>query len=161
MARTGRPLKISIELTNDERSELERLARRARTNRHLALRARIILASASGLSNLAVARKVCCADSTVRRWRTRFLERRVAGLFEEPRPGAPRRISDDDVERIIVETLETKPKGRTHWSTRSMAENAGISHSTVGRIWRTFGLQPHVVKSFKISDDPPIRREGS
>jgi transposase len=87
-------------------------------------------------------------------WRKRFIEHGVDGLFDEPRPGAPRRISDEEVEAILVKTLETKPKGRTHWSTRKMAEEAGVSHTTVGRIWRTFGLQPHVVKSFKISDDP-------
>jgi transposase len=153
MARTGRP-KAALELTEDERNELERLGRRARTNRHIALRANLILASASGLANVAVAAKLRCADSTVRRWRKRFLAHRVAGLYDEPRPGAARKISDDAVEEIVVKTLETKPKGRTHWSTRKMAEQAGVSHSTVGRIWRTFGLQPHIVKSFKISDDP-------
>jgi len=154
MARTGRPPKAKIELTDDERTELERLGRRSRTNRHVALRAKIILTSASGLTNLAVAAKHRCSDSTVRKWRNRFIERRVDGLYDEPRPGAPRTISDDEVEDIVVKTLETKPKGRTHWSTRKMAQKAGVSHSTVGRIWRTFGLQPHIVKSFKISDDP-------
>ena len=153
MARTGRP-KVALELTEDERAELERLSRRERVNRHLALRAKLILASATGLSNVAVAAKFRCGDATVRRWRKRFLATRVAGLFDEPRPGAPRTISDDKVEDILVKTLETKPRGRTHWSTRKMAEKAGVSHTTVGRIWRTFGLQPHVVKSFKISDDP-------
>lgn len=153
MARTGRP-KASLELTDDERCDLERLARRARANRNVALRAKMILLSASGLLNVEVAAKLRCADSTVRRWRKRFLAERVAGLYDEPRPGAPRKISDDDVEDIVVKTLETKPKGRTHWSTRKMAKKAGISHTTVGRIWRTFGLQPHVVKTFKISDDP-------
>jgi transposase len=153
MARTGRP-KAALEVTEDERAELERLARRERVNRHVALRAKLILASSTGLSNLAVAAKFRCGDATVRRWRKRFLAARVAGLFDEPRPGAPRTISDDKVEDILVKTLETKPRGRTHWSTRKMAEKAGVSHTTVGRIWRTFGLQPHVVKSFKISDDP-------
>jgi len=154
MARTGRPPKAKIELTGDERTELERLGRRARTNRYAALRAKIILASASGLTNLAVAAKLRCSESTVRKWRNRFIEQRVAGLYDEPRPGAPRKISDDAVEDIVVKTLETKPKGRTHWSTRKMAQKAGVSHSTVGRIWRTFGLQPHIVKTFKVSDDP-------
>jgi transposase len=153
MARTGRP-KAALELTEDERTELERLSLRGRTNRNIALRAKLILASAAGLTNVAVAAKLRCADATVRRWRKRFLAERVAGLYDEPRPGAPRKISDDEVEAIVVKTLETKPKGRTHWSTRKMAEKAGVSHSTVGRIWRTFGLQPHIVKSFKISDDP-------
>jgi len=153
MARTGRP-KTALVLTEDERTELERLSRRARTNRHIAVRAKLILASASGLTNLAVAAKLRCADSTVRRWRKRFVTDRVAGLYDEPRPGAARKISDDEVEAIVVKTLETKPMGRTHWSTRQMAKKAGVSHSTVGRIWRTFGLQPHIVKSFKFSDDP-------
>ena len=139
---------------------LERLGRRARTNRYVALRAKIILASALGLTNLAVAAKLSCSDSTVRKWRNRFIKLRVAGLYDEPRPGAPRKISDDEVEDIVVKTLETKPKGRTHWSTRKMAQKAGISHSTVGRIWRTFGLQPHIVKSFKISLDPLFVERG-
>ena len=154
MARIGRPPKSKIEPTDDERAELERLGRRSRTNRHIALRAKVILALASGLANIAVAAKLHCSDSTVRKWRTRFAEYRVDGLYDEPRPGAPRQITDDEVEDIVVKTLETKPKGRTHWSTRKMAEKAGVSHSTIGRIWRTFGLQPHVVQGFKISDDP-------
>jgi len=103
---------------------------------------------------LEVAAKVRCANSTVRVWRRRFIDKGVDGLYDEPKPGAPRTISDAQIEDIVVKTLETKPKGRTHWSTRKMAEKVGISHSTVGRIWRTFGLQPHIVKSFKISSDP-------
>ena len=154
MARTGRPPKTRIDPTDREREELERLARRSRTNRHVALRAKIILVLASGLTNLAVATKLRCSDSTVRKWRIRFAKDRVDGLYDEPRPGAERTISDDQVEAIVVKTLETKPKGRTHWSTRKMAEETGVSHSTVGRIWRAFGLQPHIVKTFKISDDP-------
>ncbi len=153
MARTGRP-KPSLELTVDERSELERLARRARTNRHVALRAKIVLAAAEGASNVAVAARLRTSNATVGKWRQRFVEQRLQGLFDEPRPGAPRTISDEDVEALIVKTLETKPKGRTHWSTRKMAEKAGISAASVGRIWRTFGLRPHVVQGFKISDDP-------
>lgn len=153
MAITGRP-KAKLEITADERAELERLARRARTNRHLALRAKIILKCDEGLTNLAVSAKLRVSNVTVGKWRRRFVERRVEGLYDEPKPGAPRRITDDEVEAVIVKTLETKPKGRTHWSTRKMAEEAGISHTTVGRIWRTFGLQPHVVRGFKLSDDP-------
>jgi len=153
MPKTGRP-KQALVLTGVEREELERFARRSRTNRHVALRAKIILGCADGLSNVAVGAKLRVSNVTVGKWRARFIERRVEGLFDEPRPGAPRKISDDEVEAIIVKTLESKPKGRTHWSTRKMAEAAGISHATVGRIWRTFGLQPHVVKSFKLSDDP-------
>lgn len=153
MARTGRPKK-ALTITDEERHELERLAKRARTNRHLAVRAKIILASASGLSNKDVARRVRVSASTVGMWRKRFFVGRLDALYDEPRPGAPRTITDDAVEEIIVKTLESKPKGRTHWSTRKMAEAAGVSHSTIGRIWRTFGLQPHVVEGFKISDDP-------
>lgn len=153
MARTGRP-KAPLTLTATERAELERLARRARTNRHLALRAKILLACASGLTNEAVATKLRTTGTTVGKWRRRFVAGRVAALYDEPRPGAPRTISDEDVERIVVKTLEEKPRGRTHWSTRKMAEAAGISHATVGRIWRAFGLQPHLVRIFKLSDDP-------
>jgi transposase len=142
-------------IVNDrQRAELERFARRLRTNRQLAFRAKIILKSAQDLSNLEVSKQLRCSSSTVSKWRKRFFEAGVDGLFDEPRPGAERKISDDVVEEIVVKTLEEKPKGRTHWSTRKMAEKAGVSHSTVGRIWRTFGLQPHIVKGFKISDDP-------
>jgi transposase len=153
LPRSGGP-KAELVVTDEQRAELERLAIRARTNRQIAFRAKIILASSDGLTNLDVARKLRCSPSTVGTWRKRFIADGVAGLVDEPRPGAPRTISDADVEAILVRTLETKPKGRTHWSTRKMAEKAGASHSTVGRIWRTFGLQPHVVESFKISDDP-------
>ncbi len=153
MARTGRP-KARLEVTAVERGELERLARRARTNRHVALRAKIVLRCAHGESNAAVAAKLRCSNVTVGKWRQRVTTGRVDALYDEPKPGAPRTLSDADVESILVATLESKPKGRTHWSTRKMAERAGVSASTVGRIWRTFGLQPHVVESFKISDDP-------
>ena len=103
---------------------------------------------------MAVAAKLRCSNVTVGKWRQRFTTGRVDALYDEPKPGAPRTVSDEDVESILVATLESKPKGRTHWSTRKMAERAGVSASTVGRIWRTFGLQPHIVESFKISDDP-------
>lgn len=153
MATIGRP-KAPLELTEYERSELQQLARRIRINRHLAFRAKIILSCDEGLTNVAVATKLRTSNATVGKWRQRFIEQRVAGLYDEPRPGAPRKITDEDVERIIVKTLETKPKGRTHWSTRKMAEAAGVSHTTVGRIWRAFGLQPHIVQNFKLSEDP-------
>ena len=120
----------------------------------MALRAKIVLRCARGESNVAVAAKLRCSNVTVGKWRQRFTTGRVDALYDEPKPGAPRTLSDADVESILVATLESKPKGRTHWSTRKMAERAGVSASTVGRIWRTFGLQPHVVESFKISDDP-------
>jgi len=153
MARTGRP-KVAVTLSEVEREELQRFARRARTNRDLALRAKVVLASAEGHSDLDVGKRLGVSNKTVGKWRKRFVERRTEGLLDEPRVGAPRTISDDDVESVVVKTLESKPKGRTHWSTRSMAKAAGMSHSTVGRIWRAFKLQPHVVRSFKLSNDP-------
>jgi len=153
MARTGRP-KAELSVTEVEREELERLARRVRTNRDLALRAKIVLACAEGCSNLEVGGKLHVHEKTVGKWRRRFITQRMEGLFDEPRVGAPRKISDEEVEQIIVKTLESTPKGRTHWSTRSMAKATGLSHSTVGRIWRAFRLQPHIVKSFKVSNDP-------
>lgn len=146
--------KVEIELTPDERVELERLTRRARSNRHLAVRAKLILASASGMSDVAVAAKHRVNNHTVGTWRKRFAERRLEGLYDEPRVGGPRQITDEQVEAIVVETLETTPKGRTHWSTRKMAEKAGISSSSVGRIWRAHGLKPHIVRGFKLSNDP-------
>lgn len=151
--RSGAP-KADLLVSEPQRLELERLARRARTNRLVAFRAKIVLACVDGLANSDVAAKLRTTPGTVGRWRRRFVAEGVDGLFDEPRPGAPRTVTDDKVEEIVVKTLETKPKGRTHWSTRKMAEQAGVSHTTVGRIWRTFGLQPHVVKSFKISEDP-------
>lgn len=153
MARTGRP-KATLTITEAERDELDRLARRARTNRHLALRAKIVLGCAVGAANQAVAARLRTSGATVGKWRRRFVEGRVAALYDEPRPGAPRTITDAAVEHVIVKTLEEKPKGRTHWSTRKMAAAAGLSHTTIGRIWRTFGLQPHIVRTFKLSDDP-------
>lgn len=152
-SRRGRP-KTEIKLTEDERSELVRLSRRVRTNRHLALRAKLVLASADGVADTAVAKKHRVNPKTVATWRKRFAEHRLEGLYDEPRPGAPRSINDADVEKIVVETLETTPKGRTHWSTRKMAEKAGVSPSSVGRIWRAHGLKPHIVRGFKLSNDP-------
>lgn len=146
--------KVEIELSADEREELERLARRTRANRHVALRAKMILASASGLSDVAVAAKLRVNNVTVGTWRKRFAKDRLDGLYDEPRVGGPRKITDEQVEAIVVQTLETTPKGRTHWSTRKMAAKAGISHSSVGRIWQAHGLKPHIVRGFKLSNDP-------
>jgi transposase len=120
----------------------------------LALRARIVLGCASGLSNKAVAARERVTSQTVGKWRRRFLERGVDGLLDEPRPGVPRKIDDARVESIIVQTLESQPRGATHWSTRSMARHSGISTSSVGRVWRAFGLQTHRVETFKLSTDP-------
>lgn len=144
---------IELVVSESEREELLRLTKRARVNRSLAFRARIILGCADA-SNSAVAVSLRTTNQTVGKWRKRFIEKRLDGLYDEPRVGAPRTISDDEVEAVIVKTLETKPKGRTHWSTRSMAATVGMSHATIGRMWRTFGLKPHVSRSFKISDDP-------
>ena len=153
MARTGRP-KATITLSDDERCELERWARRARSARRLAFRAKLILASADGESDVAVAKRFRTSGNTVGVWRKRFIARRLDGLLDEPRPGAPRQISDAKVEEVVVATLETTPKGATHWSTRQLAEHQGLSHTTIGRIWRAFGLQPHRSESFQLSQDP-------
>jgi transposase len=155
MPRTGRP-KAELIVSEDERLELERLTKRIRTNRDLAFRARIILTCSVEPSNTAVAQRLRCATHTIGRWRTRFIKYRLDGLYDEPRVGGPRRITDEQVEAIVVRTLETKPEGHTHWSTRKMAEKAGLSHTMIGRIWRTFGLKPHVSESFKLSPDPQL-----
>jgi transposase len=153
MGTAGRP-KAELVVGVEERDVLERYARRARANRYLAFRARIVLRCATGESNSDVARALRTTNQTVGKWRARFIKDRVDGLHDEPRPGAERTITDDQVEDIVVKTLETTPKGRTHWSTRSMAKNVGLSHSSIGRIWRTFGLKPHRSESFRLSDDP-------
>ena len=151
--RTGRPV-AKIELSAEVASILEGYTQRRKTAQALALRARIVLGCASGLSNKAVAAHERVSVQTVSKWRQRFLERGVDGLLDEPRPGVPRKIDDAKVESIIVQTLESQPRGATHWSTRSMARHSGISTSSVGRIWRAFGLQPHRVETFKVSTDP-------
>ena len=129
-------------------------AKRHRTNRDLALRARIVLACASGKTNQEVAAVLRLNKDTVGKWRRRFVAQRLEGLLDEPRPGAPRQISDKKIEDVVVRTLESTPKGRTHWSTRKMASASGLSPATIGRIWRTFGLKPHIVEGFKLSNDP-------
>jgi transposase len=141
-------------LSGDERDTLERWARRHTSAQALALRCRIVLACAEGGNDIEVAERLGLYRGTVGKWRRRFIERRLDGLHDEPRPGAPRSISDRDVERVIVKTLETKPVDATHWSTRSMAAATGMSQSAVSRIWRAFGLKPHLVESFKLSPDP-------
>jgi len=134
---------------------LERLARRRRSAAGLALRCRIVLACAQGQTNTAVAEHVRVSVPTVRRWRGRYAERGIDGLLDEPRPGQPRKISDEKVEEVIVNTLETAPPdGGTHWSTRKMAEATGLNQTAISRIWRAFGLQPHRVEHWKLSKDP-------
>jgi transposase len=145
---------VTIELTDEEREVLEGYARRRTTAQALAQRARIVLRCAQGGENTEIAEELKLNRNTVGRWRKRFHERRLEGLHDEPRPGAPRTIPDEKVERVIVATLETTPKGATHWSTRDMAKHSGLSHSTIGRIWRTFGLKPHRSETFQLSNDP-------
>jgi transposase len=154
MARTGRPKLEILILTDEERTALERLAARPRSARHLAFRAKVVLRCADGGMNKDIARELRTHRGTVGRWRSRFIAERLDGLYDEPRPGAVRKITDDAVEAVVTKTLESTPKGRTHWSTRSMAKNVGMSHSSIGRIWRAFGLQPHRIETVRLSQDP-------
>src|SRR5580658_7933865 len=151
--RTGRP-KQPLTLTEEERTRLESLAHRARSQSLLARRARVILACAEGLDNKAAARKLRCSPGMVGKWRSRLLKSRVAGLHDEPRPGSPRKVSDAQVEKVIIQTLESTPRGQTHWSTRELAKVTGMSRMTISRIWRAFGLQPHRSETFKLSPEP-------
>jgi transposase len=149
----GRPAAI-VELTTEERNELVALTRRRKTAQQLAMRARIILACAEGLANKDVAARLGVSKQMVTRWRVRFARERLDGIYDEPRPGAPRTITDAKIEKAVVDTLEETPKGATHWSTRSMAKHMGLSQSTISRIWRAFELQPHRSETFKLSKDP-------
>jgi transposase len=153
--RTGRP-KRSLILSDDERDRLQSLAHRARSQSLLARRARVVLACAEGLDNQAVAKRLRCSKGMVGKWRGRFLKTRLEGLYDEPRPGAPRKVTDDQVERVVIQTLESTPRGETHWSTRGLAKATGLSRMTVSRIWRAFGLQPHRSETFKLSPDPQL-----
>ncbi len=153
MAVRGRPT-ARVLLTAEERETLERWARRPKSAQALALRCRIVLAAAAAETNTAIAARLGCNPSTVGKWRARFAERGLDGLHDEPRPGKPRTIGDLEVERVIVKTLEETPADATHWSTRSMAKATGMSQSAVSRIWRAFGLKPHLTESFKLSPDP-------
>jgi transposase len=153
MKKGGRP-KLPLILTDDERQKLQTWARRPKSTQRLATRARIVLACAEGLDNAAVAQRLRLDRSTVGKWRQRFLTDRLEGLADEPRPGAPRTITDAKVEEVITRTLETKPKGATHWSTRGMAEAVGLSQNAIVRIWHAFELKPHLSATFKLSTDP-------
>jgi len=146
--------KPELVLSDDERQTLAAWATRPKSTQRLALRARIVLACADEPSNKAVAQRLGVCRATVNAWRARFVARRLDGLADEPRPGAPRTVTDADVERVVTRTLETKPTNATHWSTRRMARASGLSQSTVGRIWRAFGLKPHRADTFKLSADP-------
>lgn len=151
--RTGRPIP-PITLTMEECETLEHWIRRAKTGQALAQRCRVIVGCAAGKSNTVVAGETRFCPQTVGKWRSRFLEQRLDGLLDEPRPGAPRKITDADVERAVTMTLETIPEDATHWSTRSLARKVGLSQSAISRIWRAFALQPHRTKTFKLSADP-------
>ena len=134
----GRP-KVALILTNDERVQLISLAHRSRTAPHLARRARIILACAEGLDSKVVAKRLRMSQVTVCKWRGRFVRQRLDGLYDEPRPGAPRQISDEQIEHVIVRTLEETPRGETHWSSRGLAKATGLGRTTIQQIWRAFG----------------------
>jgi len=153
MARTGRP-KAVLELTEQEREQLSRWERRRKSSQALALRSRIVLACATGLSNTEVAATLGVSQPTVGKWRSRFCELRLDGLLDDPRPGRPASITAEQVEDVLVATLESTPANATHWSRASMAQRSGISKSSVGRIWRAFELKPHRADTFKLSNDP-------
>ena len=153
MNKGGRPKPV-LTLTDDEQQKLETWANRPKSTQRLATRARIVLACADGLDNKEVAARLGINTVTVGKWRRRFLDLRLDGLADEPRPGAPRTITDEVVERVVTKTLEEKPRAATHWSTRSMAEAVGLSQTAISRVWRAFGLKPHLRETFKLSTDP-------
>ena len=146
--------KAALVVTKVDRQVLDSMAHRARTAPQLARRARIVLACATGLDNTTVAKKLRMSKPTVGRWRQRFIDKGVDGLLDEPRPGAPRTINDTQVEAVVTRTLETTPRGATHWSTRTLAKATGVSPMSVHRLWQAFGLQLHRTKTFKLSPDP-------
>jgi transposase len=145
---------VPIELSDAERAQLESWTRRRTSAQALALRSRIVLLAAEGHNHREIARELGIDRNTVAKWRSRFVEHRLDGLTDEPRPGRPRMITDEQVEEVIVKTLETTPKDATHWSTRSMAAEVGLTQSAVLRIWKAFGLQPHRQETWKLSKDP-------
>jgi transposase len=151
--RTGRPKK-PLEMTEEERDKLRMIARRPKSAQAMAMRARIVLSCGQGMSNFEVARKLHITGATVGKWRERFRQLGLDGLLDEPRVGAPRKISDRQIEEVVTKTLESMPTKSTHWSTRLMAEETGLSQNAIVRIWRAFGLQPHRVENFKFSKDP-------
>jgi transposase len=148
------PVAVQIVLSADEREQLESWTRRRTSAQALALRSRIVLAAADGVTNSEIAKRLGVSRPTVTKWRTRFATERLDGLVDEPRPGRPRTVTDEHVDEVIVKTLESTPKDATHWSTRSMAAEVGLTQSAVHRIWRAFGLQPHRQDTWKLSKDP-------
>ena len=159
MPRTGRP-KTELTLSEDEREQLLRWSRRAKSAQALALRCRIVLACGEGLDNKSVAERAGCSTNTVSKWRARFVQDRLDGLVDEPRPGRPALISAEQVEQVVVATLESTPKNATHWSRAKMADRSGLSKSTIGRIWKAFELKPHREDGFKLSTDPQFVEKG-
>src|SRR3984885_15645147 len=153
MSKGGRP-KAPLIVSDDERGKLKTWASRPKSSQRLAIRARIVLACAEGRDNQDVASRLGVSIATVGKWRKRFLEDRLEGLADEPRPGAPRTITDAMVEEVVTKTLEEKPKTATHWSTRGMAQAVGLSQSAIVRVWHAFGLKPHLSETFKLSTDP-------
>src|SRR5262245_55563047 len=153
MSKGGRP-KAPLILSDDERQKLQAWASRPKSTQRLATRAKIVLACAEGRDNKDVAARLQVSIATVGKWRRRFLEDRLDGLADEPRPGAPRTITDAMVEQVVTKTLEEKPQAATHWSTRGMAEAVGLSQSAIVRVWHAFGLKPHKAETFKLSTDP-------
>jgi transposase len=153
MAGAGRPKAVLV-LSDEEVATLRRWVARRKSSQALALRSRIVLLCASGLNNGEVAAQLGVSRPTVGKWRSRFVARGLNGLVDQPRPGAPRSIGDEQVEQVIVDTLESTPSNATHWSRASMAKKSGLSASTVGRIWKAFKLKPHLVETFKLSSDP-------
>jgi transposase len=155
------PPLVHVVLTDEEREVLERWARRPTSAQALALRCRIVLAAAEGEPSIQIAARLGCSKDTVGKWRGRFARQGLDGLHDEPRPGKPRSIGDEQIERVIVKTLEQSPPNATHWSTRSMAAATGMSQSAVSRIWRAFGLKPHQTEAFKLSPDPQFIDKGA
>jgi len=148
------PVAVAIELSVEERAQLEGWARRRTSAQALAQRSRVVLAAAEGLKNTEIAQRLGISRKMATTWRSRFAEHRLDGLLDEPRPGRPRTVTDEQVEEVIVRTLESTPKDATHWSTRSLAAEVGLTQSAVHRIWRAFGLQPHRQERWKLSKDP-------
>jgi transposase len=148
------PTAVEIVLSDEERTQLESWERRRTSAQALAERSRIVLAAAEGLKNTEIAERLGVGREMVTKWRNRFAQHRLDGLSDEPRPGQPRKVTDAKVEEVITKTLETQPRDATHWSTRSMAKEVGLSQTAVSQIWRAFGLQPHRQGSWKLSKDP-------